>query len=222
LPLESPLTEREERQLHHVEPTLSRNPPGIDLPDVLRRFAASIQTEINASGGGGDASQIVYDPAASGLTAIQVQAAIDEVVANLAAGTGVGLDVKANLHAVGTFVTNAAAATMMTGAGADDDMEYIVPAGGDGDYLVMWSGNIRTTDAGREVIASLAKNGASVNGSDRMHNFNTSVVPAASQDVFTGVVATDTLSARLRRDTGGGGPFDVECTERSILVIKVG
>jgi hypothetical protein len=52
MPLKSPLTDREKRLLNQNEPSLSKNPPGIDLPDVMDRFADAIQAEIDASGGG--------------------------------------------------------------------------------------------------------------------------------------------------------------------------
>lgn len=42
-----PFNEREKRLLRQTEPSLSSNPPGVDLPEVLERFRDGIQTEID-------------------------------------------------------------------------------------------------------------------------------------------------------------------------------
>lgn len=80
MPIDDPLNAREKRMLRQVEPTLSNNPPGIDLPEVLERFRDGVQAEIDAQIGGVDeAFEISYDNTTSGLTGTDVQAAIDEL-----------------------------------------------------------------------------------------------------------------------------------------------
>lgn len=45
--LKSPLTDREKLYLNQATPTLSKNPPGVDLDGAFDRFATDIQTEID-------------------------------------------------------------------------------------------------------------------------------------------------------------------------------
>lgn len=141
----------------------------------------------------------------------------DELATQILAGESTV--VVADLFAVNTFVTNSASGVVMTGTGGNADMEYTVPPGGDGDYLLLWSGNIRSTSAGRAAIAFLAVNGSSVNGTDR-DNTLTNSVPCAAQTTMLALVAGDTISARLKRATGGA-PFNVEAGSRHFTLLKV-
>lgn len=87
MPIKPPFSDRERRLLNQVEPSLSKNPPGVDLPKVLDDFAADVQAEIDAAAMP-EAGDVDYDNTASGLAAVDVQEAIDEVAALAIGGSG--------------------------------------------------------------------------------------------------------------------------------------
>lgn len=93
--------------LSNIETTIGLEPAGIHA-DVAARIAA-IEAELDSLSGGGPvtAASVTFDNTASGLTATNVQAALDEVKALVdAAGSGSGLP-QDSVDGTGVFTTTA-------------------------------------------------------------------------------------------------------------------
>jgi hypothetical protein len=184
---------------------------------------AAVATEVGGSGAG-TAASVTYDNTTSGLTAVDVQDALDELAASPGGGGVIDSGAVLTKSAVQSIPINTTTAITFDGEVEDTDgyhstssntSRLVAPA--TGVYIVSGTVEVASVASGKSILAWIRKNGADADGDGRSRvpggafpaaSISTRVRMAAGDYVEIVVQHNDTV-ARDARESLNGTSFKI-------------